>query len=347
MNDFVSDKIKVISFFAILLVLYIHSGFHPSELRGLSLNTYVQNFISGKIGRCAVPLFFMISGYLFFYRGIDSLSSVFEKMKKRAQTLLIPYICAAIFFVLFSYLMTILPGASKFVNSSIVPLFDLHWTKILKAVFIDAGNGSPLAFQLWFLRDLMVILLFSPIWYFLIKYLKYYWLPVVFVLSLFTIPYFPVNALFWFITGASLKHIDINKTYRQLGFLCLSLFILIGFLEIFMPNPNLKYIQKPIVLLGVFGMWSVYNIVVPISFRLSEHKILRQACSFTFLVYLFHEPTLNVFRKVVVFILGKNEIGYLLSYMISPWIYIIFTMLVGFLLKKYIPTFYSTIVGGR
>lgn len=69
MNQYFSEKIKVVSFFSIVLVLYIHSGFqdYPYEIAGMKLNFLLQDIISDKIGRCAVPMFYMISGYLFFF----------------------------------------------------------------------------------------------------------------------------------------------------------------------------------------------------------------------------------------------------------------------------------------
>jgi len=346
-NTFVSDKIKVLSFFSILLVLYIHSGFHTFELNGTIINVYVQTAISGRIGRCAVPLFFMISGYLFFYKGMDGLESVFKKMKSRIRTLLVPYLCAAAYFFIFSYGVAIIPGTSKFMNSPINHLFDLSLVNILKTIFIDAGNGNPLAFQLWFLKELMIIVLFAPIWYLLIKYLKYYWLPVVLIISLFEIPYFPFSALFWFILGTSVKHIDLETKYTRFGLICLGLFILICLLEFLFPTSYWKYFQKPIILMGVFGIWSVYNFIVPPSFSLQRYSWLATASSFTFFTYLYHEPTLNVFRKTIVFLLGKDELGYLISYLTSPWIYMVFSIAFGLLLRNYVPRFYNIIVGGR
>ena len=52
MTKFLSDKIKVLSFISIILVLYIHSGFHnyPNEIQGMVFNSNLQNFISGMIG---------------------------------------------------------------------------------------------------------------------------------------------------------------------------------------------------------------------------------------------------------------------------------------------------------
>lgn len=65
MTQYLSDKFKVLSLISIILVLYIHSGFHdyPNEIQGMVFNANLQSFISGMIGRCAVPLFYAISGY--------------------------------------------------------------------------------------------------------------------------------------------------------------------------------------------------------------------------------------------------------------------------------------------
>lgn len=45
MNQYLSDKIKILSFCSIILVLYIHSGFHdyPHEILGMKMNHILQN----------------------------------------------------------------------------------------------------------------------------------------------------------------------------------------------------------------------------------------------------------------------------------------------------------------
>lgn len=66
MTQYLSDKLRVVSLVSIILVLYIHSGFHADEIEGMMWNDNVQTLVSGMMGRCAVPLFYVISGYLFF-----------------------------------------------------------------------------------------------------------------------------------------------------------------------------------------------------------------------------------------------------------------------------------------
>jgi surface polysaccharide O-acyltransferase-like enzyme len=93
MNKFLSNKIKVLSFFLILMVLYIHAGFNNSEIGKFSYLNFVQELISNKIFRLAVPLFFMLSGYLFFVNIIGNHKlKILNKLKSRIKTLFIPYI---------------------------------------------------------------------------------------------------------------------------------------------------------------------------------------------------------------------------------------------------------------
>jgi surface polysaccharide O-acyltransferase-like enzyme len=217
MNQYLSDKIKIFSAVAILAVLYIHSGFHADEIEGMGLNHYVQEMISGMLGRCAVPLFYLISGYLFFSNISNGIYSIIKKIKKRTRTLLIPYIIGCVFFVFFYVMVEIIPDTSKFMNSMMTPLFKKDWTTIIVSIFYNSGNGSPLAFQLWFLRDLIILILLSPIWFLLFKYLRWSWIAVAFLLNYFSISIFPVYALFWFGFGCALANTCMSAKYNWGG----------------------------------------------------------------------------------------------------------------------------------
>ena len=88
MDKNLSDKFKILSFFSIVMVVYAHSYYLEGE--DYVLNSFMQDLVRG-IDRIAVPLFFTISGYLFFININDGLTSVLIKIRKRAMTLLIPY----------------------------------------------------------------------------------------------------------------------------------------------------------------------------------------------------------------------------------------------------------------
>jgi surface polysaccharide O-acyltransferase-like enzyme len=247
MNQYLSHKIKILSAIAILLVLYIHSGFRAYEIEGMAFNEYVQDLISGTIGRCAVPLFYIISGYLFFYNLPNGMHSIIGKMKKRVRTLLIPYIIASVFFVAFFLVIELIPGTSQFMNTNIQPLFEKDWSMILVSIFGLKISGSPLAFHLWFLHDLIIMVVFSPIWYLFLRYMKGYWVITAFVLNYFSINLFPIYALFWFSLGGILENVNVCKKHKMGGVILTVLFLSLCLLQLFHPALGWKFVEIPII----------------------------------------------------------------------------------------------------
>lgn len=349
MNQYLSDKIKVLSVLSIILVLYIHSGFHADELKGIDLSLNTQLFISGMLGRCAVPLFFMISGYLFFLHAPD-VNSIFVKMKKRINTLLVPYIISSIFFVLFFIFLDLVPNVDKFTNSSLKTIFldDEKWYLVIQRMFWGVNGSSPIAFQLWFLRDLIIIVTLSPILFYLFKYLKWTWLPVVFALTFF---FNIAISIFWFCLGGYLAHFNSNLLRINLNKGGISVFVIFLILSVLQLTYSewifWTYLKLPIILFGIVSIWLLYDVVFAKDFLLKNFEWLEKVCSFTFFIYLFHEPSLNVVRKLIVFFLGKEELGYLTSYLISPWVFISIAVLIGTVLKKHFSKPYEIAVGGR
>lgn len=350
MTQYLSDKLRILSLISIIIVLYIHSGFHADEIEGMAWNDRVQDFVSGMMGRCAVPLFYVISGYLFFLRVPEGMKFIYGKMRKRVGTLVVPYIIGCLFFVGFGVLMAVLPGVSKYMNSSLMPLFSKPIGEILRSIFYDADNGAPCAFQLWFLRDLILIVAISPLWYLCLKHLKWGFVAVVFVLTYFDVPHVPFYSLFWFVLGGQLTKakIEMGGVSGRIKVAIFGLFLIISIVQLLSPDMlEWNLLRIPIIMLGIIGIWGLYDAFVERKFCLSHHKWLGIACQFTFFIYLFHEPTLNIVRKLIVVVLGKNELGYLTSYLISPWIFTVCAVFAGLLFRKYLPRVYNVCTGGR
>lgn len=105
------------------------------------------------IASAAVPLFFAISGYMFFW-GINSFNkdTYIKKLKKRIQSLLVPYlfwIFAVI--VLFFLAQTFLPGMMSGANKMIV---EYDWYDYLCAFWADPRTGDPICFVSTQLRSM-------------------------------------------------------------------------------------------------------------------------------------------------------------------------------------------------
>ena len=86
MNVHLSQKLRIISFISIILVVLIHSQFLAKET--FVLNRAFQFFFSYGITTVAVPFFFSISGYLFFSIPIIYLGSTFLKLRKELKQFL-------------------------------------------------------------------------------------------------------------------------------------------------------------------------------------------------------------------------------------------------------------------
>ena len=143
-----------------------------------SLNLSANSVMRGRLDArrtlksLVADLRYIISGYLFFLNVPQGMQSIYKKIYKRGRTLFIPYLIGCLFFVFFNVLIATIPWASKYINSPIMPLFNNSITQIICSIFYDTGNGSPCAFQLWFLRDLILIVATSPLWYLCLKYAK-------------------------------------------------------------------------------------------------------------------------------------------------------------------------------
>lgn len=127
--------------------------------------------ISDLIATIAVPLFFLISGYLFFI-GVKSFSlKVYRnKIKKRIKTLFAPYMIWNIIYIIFFLMAQIF--FSNYMSGSNKLILDYTIKDWIRA-FYDGCDGYPMCVPFWYVRDLMVVILLSPLLFFLIKKINY------------------------------------------------------------------------------------------------------------------------------------------------------------------------------
>lgn len=348
MNQILSDKIKVMSMICIILVLYIHTGFHdyPHEILGMPFNHYLQNAISGMLGRTAVPIFYMISGYLFFLH-IDNIKDVVKKIQKRMRTLVVPFSIAALFFPLFFIIIEQIPSTSKFINSGSMTdgILSKSIGQLFIALFFDAGNGSPIAFQLWFLRDLILVIAITPFLHYmrLFPKMEILGLILLFILSYSKPPYIPISALFWFLLGA--RFLPLLHQIKALPIIMF--YITISTIQVAYPNKLWHLISLPVTMVGVVAIWRLYDVIVGANFCLNKNSWLANICGYSFFIYLFHEPTLNIIRKVLIVIGGHSSASFALTYLLSPWIFAIVWIIVAKGMQKYMPKVYDICTGGR
>ncbi|KQS52733.1 MAG: hypothetical protein DCE86_04675 [Flavobacteriaceae bacterium] len=353
MNKYLSLKIKIISFLSIVMVVLLHCYNLDIKHSDISLvlekdyNWFIQNFISYGITRVAVPIFFIISGYLFFYT-FKGNNDFLSKIKKRFFTLVIPFLFWSGFGILFYFILQSIPQGRVFFSKKLIVDFNfLDWWRALIT--------QPISYQLWFLRDLIVLTILSPIIFIIIRRFGIFFLFAIFPFWFLTIDniMFTSEALLFFSLGLflCLKHRDIlNKQVSRktaLTFLCiwLTLLIIKTTLQMYYENHFIIFaLQKLSICIGIVAIWLIYDAVFP----LFKNKLQKtDVYGLSFFIYVFHEPFLTLVKKGLFFILGKSVVDHFLIFLISGPIVITICLILGYFFKTKLPDLYNFTTGNR
>lgn len=141
------------------------------ELRGQWAQD-VMYFFSNIIGRFSVPMFFLISGFLFYRNGTLTHNEYASKLHHRLYTLLIPYLLWNLIAFLFFIAKHYPPLCPVFQGITEIPIsFENFLKSFWEFRFEGLGESKsmPIDFPLWYVRDLMIVVLCSPLLYRLIK----------------------------------------------------------------------------------------------------------------------------------------------------------------------------------
>ena len=188
-----SPTITLLRFPLTVMVVFIH---YNMGVRGFSLHgeTYgldapewfrwVTALFSDVLPRTAVPLFYIISGFLFFRGGSFCADIYRRKLSTRARTLLVPYLLWNVIAVLVQlsrrlpFLSTVFPNA-HLTELRITPLRILHtfadnyWNRGILVTPENDGLAPvppyPADAPLWYVRDLMVMVLLAPVIWHLVR----------------------------------------------------------------------------------------------------------------------------------------------------------------------------------
>ncbi|MCM1521615.1 MAG: acyltransferase [Muribaculaceae bacterium] len=145
-----------------LMVVAIHSRPFYSALTGDTWDTYsLQLDAVLAVLNVAVPVFFFISGWLFFRNGATlTTSDWLSKLRRRSTTLLLPYIMGNLLFLMFALLKKFSPLAAEYPHYAD---FSLLSFETLKGFIHTEGTPYPHVVPLWFLRNLMFAVLLTPV----------------------------------------------------------------------------------------------------------------------------------------------------------------------------------------
>ncbi|MBP3981946.1 acyltransferase [Acidovorax sp. JG5] len=215
-----SERLTTLRFPLIIGVVFIHAyntevGFSNGVI-GIDNTGYWVNFcrnlISQGMARVAVPLFFLISGYFFFIGFSFSAKNYKTKLKSRLKTLLIPFLFWNILTLFLIALAQHIPTTQSFFSGKNASISKFEIFDYFNAVF--GIDRSPISYQFWFIRDLIVMVLIAPAIYFLLNKASKIVLLVLFSLWLLSAwpIYIPSVTAFLFFMPVLTSHIQ-TPTY--------------------------------------------------------------------------------------------------------------------------------------
>lgn len=276
-----------------------------------------------------VPLFMLISGFLFFQKEINWKTNLIKKMKRLA----LPFFIWSGFWVVIEFIgYLVLPG--RFENVLSGGLVGI----ILRLIGIPFLQG-PLYGPLWYVRELFIISIIAPI---IQKPLRKW--PTVFALFAVSLWFLPINSMFrqtvvLFIFGGALSNKKewierLKKVEWEKGVM----FLLAGAITSFIHNSIVYQLTLALNIISVFIIAS--NIVKKerikkMSFKLSQY---------IFLIYCIHGKPLSI-MQIAYTGFFKTPVLVSIGYFILPFLCFVICLCVAVLFKKYFPRMYRFCTG--
>ncbi|NJL74540.1 MAG: hypothetical protein HC892_05345 [Saprospiraceae bacterium] len=97
--------------------------------------------------------------------------------------------------------------------------------------------------------------------------------------------------------------------------------------------------------IGIFAVWSSYDFIAT---RSKQESRMPAFIHMAFFIFAAHEPILTILKKLTFAALGKgSESIRLATYFIAPLATILICILVGYVLRKWLPNVFSILTGGR
>ncbi|NDY55349.1 acyltransferase [Desulfovibrio sulfodismutans] len=340
----VSKRIDVLRLILIALVVIGHgyrvlSALVPDQSPGMRI---VMDIFNNNVTHAAIPLFFGISGYLFMRKFDLSMDAYVSMCRKKLFSILVPYILFNLIWVLWLYFV----GSIEMFGSKTFLLQEGIVTKLL-------GIGTvPVNYPLWFLRDLLIVFILSPI--LLVFYKEAPLIGVVTFFSLWVLlapetSYSLIGNMFAFYAGGLVSRYNVNlrdsgplDKYVFPGFLA-STVILIFHAELGMKHDIYMLLFKCNMLFGVVFFWCLSRY----SF-MKNSKFLHIGATYSFFIYLTHEPTLSWFQTNILSVYQPHGSLSQIVYFFGSGIA---TMLllgsIGAILSRIIPGTYAVATGAR
>jgi hypothetical protein len=374
------NYIDYLRFTLICGVVFLHFGPLPGEDVSTFTSIWRSNYPVAQwlnsfffyLFLSAVPTLALVSGYLFFRKIPPKVDIDFflVKIRTRVKSLFFPMISWGLLWILVPLFLLLL-GKNTYLTTGLLPLFapGISLSEIfllLSDLLWGWRQKFPWVIQFWFLHDLILTVLSSPILYFGLKRL-----PILFLGGFFLLWFFRwdpplwrnLDVFFFFILGSSVaiysRPLNYIATLFPLNYVPLiSLFIILVIIRIHLPDFDLgaslnihtehdsrfSIYNRVLALVGVPAFLAFFTL----SATTKVSKILASLNSYGFFVYAFHWPLVSTLKYQVAKILNEeNLIAHITNILVTPSICIALSILLAKFLERVLPPIFYLLNGGR
>lgn len=344
-----SEVISTLRFPLTVAVLFIHvlsfaqAPFTDGDL-GHNVYVFISELMSHQLFAAVVPCFFVISGYYLFYSGSRpawDMGQYLPMLRKRAQSLLLPYLLWNLLFILLIYLKGLLSTRLGLVSSD---------QGLLREHSIGELLLMPVNFPLWYIRDLICVTLITPVYYYLLRYLPRWGgaglLLCIYIADCGLSMGLSTTAVCYFGLGAytALHGGTLLGLARPLWRFTLPGWLLLSSLAIFWPELPLPRVAIPLGVVSLIGLMDALIDHLP---RVSA--LCRRLLPTTFFVYALHmvyiEPWIKgAYARTP---LAANGWGLLVGYFLIPIATLCVCLLAYYVLRRGAPRLLALLCGGR
>ena len=342
------EVIETMRFPLIFLVVIIHMvGFDSPRIDfnggAWSFYIFISEMFSHNLGRIAIPLFFIFSGYFFFRKLAEwTWDGYATQLKKKVKTLLIPYLFWNLTIVGVTLTLTYLTaylGMNREIGTT-SSLYDIFW-------------GMPANFPLWYMRDLMCMMVLSPLLYLFIRYAKAWEMLCLLVVYLYClemgIPGLSTTAFFFFMLGGYFAIFNKDVIvfcgrYKKV----LAVFTLLLLFNATLLNGTAyhEYAVRVFIIAGVMSAINLFNYLL--RYPKLKQRLLSLSAS-TFFIYVVHEIYIinwlkGGFSRLPI---AQSPWGMLVGYFVIPCICLLICWGLYKILKIIAPGVLSFTTGGR
>jgi len=359
-KDTLSQTINFARISLIVGLVFLHYEWFPnariSPFRGLDptqnqIATFVQSFVLFFFFS-VVPLLSMISGWLFFSFHGDAAAALRSRMGRRFASLYLPLVFWNALFLAILLLLFQVNPANKLLAEMNIDLGSAGVLDYVNAVF--AVTEHPIGFQFWFVRDLFVTALVSPLLWLLLTRAPL--LGAMFFGGAWLIGhdlwiFFRADVVFFFYLGACirLRGVPVEIGARA-TLVFLAAYIAMCAVRTLAPyvvdgDPFvLQVMTRGMRLVGVLACWGLFQRIAPTPIG----GLVARFGGLAFFLHAAHFPLIAEVKLILWDLLpAETQAWMLVHYVVSVLITVALGIGLGLLLTRSAPKAFALLNGGR